>query len=90
MPTLPSGAQVPSGILVQELDIHRDALQQALSQFDIDASLALEDAATMQEMEGLEPDIMPRGEVFLMSSCLLNVRQAVSVLYIAGFWGFPC
>jgi hypothetical protein len=30
-------------------------------------------------MEGEEPDIMPREEVFLMSSFMLNVRQAASV-----------
>ena len=54
-------------------------LQQALLQFDIDAISALEGAATIQEMEGKEPDIMPREEVFVMSSFMLNVRQAAYV-----------
>ena len=36
-----------------------------------------EGAAAMREIEGLEPDIMPREEVFLMASFMLNVRQAV-------------
>ncbi len=77
MPTLPSGAQVPKGIIVEELDLHLDGIQQALLQFDSDAASALEGAATMQALEGLEPDIMPREEVFLISSFMLNVRQAV-------------
>ena len=78
VPTLPSGVRVPKGILVVELDMQMDILQKALLQFDVDAASALEGAATMQELEGKEPDIMPREEVFLMSSFLLNVRQAAS------------
>lgn len=78
VPTLPSGARVPKGILLEELDIQMDILQKALLQFDADSASALEGAATMQELEGKEPDIMPREEVFLMSSFLLNVRQAAS------------
>ncbi len=74
---MPSGAQVPKGIIVEELDLHLDGIQQALLQFDSDAASALEGAATMQALEGLEPDIMPREEVFLISSFMLNVRQAV-------------
>lgn len=79
VPTLPSGARAPKGILVEELDLHIKLLQDALLQFDVDAVSALEGAATIQEMEGEEPDIMPREEVFLMSSFMLNVRQAASV-----------
>ena len=78
VPTLPSGARVPKGILLEELDVQMDILQKALLQFDADAASALEGAATMEELEGKEPDIMPREEVFLMSSFLLNVRQAAS------------
>ncbi len=78
VPTLPSGARVPSGILLEELDMQMEILQKALIQFDADAASALEGAATLQELEGKEPDIMPREEVFLMSSFLLNVRQAAS------------
>ena len=77
VPSLPSRAQAPKGIMIEELDIYLDILQQALLQFDLDAVSALEGAAFMQEMEGQEPDIMPREEVFLLSSFLLNVRQAV-------------
>lgn len=78
VPTLQSGAHVPKGILLEELDLHMDNLELALIQFDIDAASALEGAATMQELDGKEPDIMPREEVFLMSSFMLNVRQAAS------------
>ena len=51
-------------------------LQQALQNFDSGTSSALEGAAIMQEMEGQEPDIMPREELFLISSFILNLRQA--------------
>ena len=78
VPTLPSGASVPKGILLEELDVQMNILQKALLQFDADAASALEGAATMEEREGKEPDIMPREEVFLMSSFLLNVRQAAT------------
>ncbi|KAK4692880.1 hypothetical protein P7C71_g4409, partial [Lecanoromycetidae sp. Uapishka_2] len=78
VPTLPSGAHVPKGILIEELDLHVENLQQALVQFDVDAASALEGAAALEELEGKEPDIMPREEVFLMSSFMLNVRQAAS------------
>ena len=78
VPTLPSGARVPKGILLEELDMQTDILQKALLQFDAEAASALEGAATIQELEGKEPDIMPREEVFLISSFLLNIRQAAS------------
>ena len=78
VPTLPSGAVAPRGILLEELDMHLDVIQKALLQFDADAASALEGAATIEELEGKEPDVMPREEVFLMSSFLLNVRQAAS------------
>lgn len=78
VPTLPSGARVPKGILIEELDVQMDTLQKALLQFDADGASTLEGAANMQELEGKEPDIMPREEVFLMSSFMLNVRQAAS------------
>ena len=78
--------------MLEELDLHMKLLQQALLQFDIDAISALEGAATIQEMEGKEPDIMPREEVFLMSSFMLNVRQAAYVRSLespeAGFADF--
>ena len=77
MATLPSGARVPKGIAVEELDVYIDQLQRALLQFDSDAASAFENAAAVQDLEGLDPDVMPREEVFLTSSFMLNVRQAV-------------
>ena len=78
VPTLPSGARAPKGILLTELDMQMDVIQKAIIQFDADAASALKGAATLQELEGKDPDIMPREEVFVMSSFLLNVRHAAS------------
>ena len=80
VPVLPSGAKAPTGIVLEELDIYMDALKEALTRFDTDAAAALERASVIQELEGQEPDIMPREEVFLISSFLLNVRQAAAHL----------
>ena len=76
VPNLPSGARAPKGIMIEEVDLHITSLQQALTQFDLDTVSAFEGAVTMQELEGKEPDVMPREEVFLLSSFMLNVRQA--------------
>lgn len=78
VPVLPSGVKAPSGIILEELDLYMDLLQRALARFDSDAASALEGASVMQELEGQEPDIMPREEVFLISSFILNIRQAGS------------
>ena len=76
VPELPSGAQAPGGIMIEEVDLHVSRLQQALIQFDLDTVSAFEGAVAMQELEGKEPDVMPREEVFVLSSFMLNVRQA--------------
>ena len=76
VPHLPSGARAPKGIIMEEVDLHISGLQQALTQFDVDTVSAFEGAVAMQELEGKEPDVMPREEVFLLSSFMLNVRQA--------------
>jgi len=78
VPKLPSGARTPAGILLEELDQHCDTLELALQQFDADITTTLEDAAPLQELSNEKPDIMPREEVFLISSFLLNFRQAVA------------
>ena len=44
--------------------------------FDTETTSALKRAAIQQELEGYEPDIMPREEIFLLSSFLLNFSQA--------------
>ena len=76
VPNLPSGARAPKGIMIEEVDLHISSLQQALIQFDLDTVSAFEGAVAMQELEGKEPDVMPREEVFLLSSFMLNMRQA--------------
>lgn len=76
VPKLPSGARAPKGIMIEEVDLHISSLQQALIQFDFDTVSAFEGAVAMQELEGKEPDVMPREEVFLLSSFMLNMRQA--------------
>lgn len=53
-------------------------LKFALETFDADISKALESAAILQDMNHEELDMMPREELFLVSSFLLNVRQAAS------------
>lgn len=76
VPKLPSGARVPKGFLVEELDMHIETLKQALLDFDADTRSALEGAAGQTDLLDHELDIMPREEVFLVSSFLLNLRQA--------------
>lgn len=70
---LPSGGRPPQGIELQELDIRIDILTSAITEFDRDTSAGLEGA---HELRGLEVDIMPRMETFLVSSFLLNLREA--------------
>ncbi|KAL9608648.1 MAG: hypothetical protein Q9167_006532 [Letrouitia subvulpina] len=76
VPTLPSGARKPQGIPIEEIDVYIDDFKQAMIKFDNDVVSALEGVAPGQEIEGQEPDIMPREEIFLISSFLLNIRQA--------------
>lgn len=73
---LPSGAKPPAGITISELDIRIEHLAQAIRDFDRDSSLALEEAARLRDVQGNEHDVMPRMETFLVSSFLLNLRQA--------------
>lgn len=76
VPKLPSSTKAPKNIIIEDLDAAMSTLQQAILTFDADTTSALEGAAMIQEMEGQEPDIMPREELFLISSFLLNFRQA--------------
>ena len=76
VPKLPSGARPPTGIELQEIDIRVDILTDAISCFDKDSASALEGAAVFHNMERSQVDIMPRMETFLISSFLLNLRQA--------------
>ncbi|KAK0101939.1 hypothetical protein ONS95_001251 [Cadophora gregata] len=76
VPKLPSGARAPSGIQLEEIDIRVDILTEALTNFDRDSASALETAATLHDLGHPQIDIMPRMETFLVSSFLLNLRQA--------------
>ena len=76
VPKLPSGALPPAGVELQEIDIRVDILTEALSAFDKNSASALEGSAQLHDMEHPQVDIMPRIETFLISSFLLNLRQA--------------
>ena len=82
VPKLPSLKQAggdgrkPKGILLQELDIHIDWLSKSIAEFAEQSTKALEGAAVFQELAETEVDIMPREEVFLISSFILNLRHA--------------
>jgi hypothetical protein len=76
VPKLPSGARPPKGIQLQEVDIRVDILKAALVDFDRDSASALETAAQLHDLDHPQVDIMPRMETFLISSFLLNLRQA--------------
>ncbi|KAI9878349.1 MAG: hypothetical protein M1830_001167 [Pleopsidium flavum] len=78
VPRLPSGARIPKGMIVEEVDIYIEFLQQALDDFDTDSSSVLEGAAIFQARKDLVPDVMPREEIFLISSFLLNLREVAS------------
>lgn len=73
---MPSGARAPKHIAIEEVDEALNNLRAALEKFEVDTRKALQSAAVQQELEGFEPDIMPREEIFLISSFLLNFSQA--------------
>lgn len=79
MAKLPSGENAPKHIAIEELDEALARLEAEMQTFDADTTSALESAAIEQELEGFEPDIMPREEIFLISSFLLNFTQAAYV-----------
>ena len=76
VPQLPSGAKTPSDISLEELDGHLENMHGALEKFDEDSASALDGATAIQERNEEKLDLMPREEVFLISSFLLNMRQA--------------
>jgi uncharacterized membrane protein YgaE (UPF0421/DUF939 family) len=75
---LPSGSLPPKGIKLQELDIYIDALRASMADFDKTSYGALESATTLYDIQTPQVDIMPRMETFLISSFLLNLRQAAT------------
>lgn len=78
VPKLPSGAFPPKGIRLEELDIHIDAMKASIVDFDKNASAALESATAYYESHSTHVDVTPRMEIFLISSFILNLRQAAT------------
>lgn len=74
--TLPSGANVPQGISLEEVDLLIDKFADRLTAFDIESSEALKQAA--MDRLGQSVDLMPRMETFLISSFILAFRQSTS------------
>ncbi|KXJ85792.1 hypothetical protein Micbo1qcDRAFT_153740 [Microdochium bolleyi] len=78
--TLPAAYSKPSGILTEEVDLQIELFTRALAQFDQESATALGQAATTTDDIGYQGDIMPRMETHLVSSLLINQRQAGSEL----------
>lgn len=78
VPKLPGGAFPPKGIRLEELDIHIDAMKASIVDFDKNASAALESATAYYESHSTHVDVTPRMEIFLISSFILNLRQAAT------------
>ncbi|CAJ2514194.1 Uu.00g023130.m01.CDS01 [Anthostomella pinea] len=76
--TLPSGSPTPDGIILEEIDLRVNIFTNALSQFDLDSAIALENAAAMAYGKDSQGDITPRMETHLVSSFLISFRQAAS------------
>ncbi|CAH0048766.1 unnamed protein product [Clonostachys solani] len=73
---LPSGAPTPQGIRLEEIDIRIDSFTEALGAFDTRCPQELKLAAI--DSSGKNIDLMPRMEMFLVSSFLLGYRQAAT------------
>jgi hypothetical protein len=72
-----SRARRPDGIFLQEIDIHIDWLDAAITEFENTSSKALEGAADISGPHDgdVEVDVMPREEVFLISSFVMNLQH---------------
>ena len=75
---LPSGVRAPKGLAIEEVDVLANELGEALITFDLECTAALEGVVEKQEERGEQPDVMPREEIFLIASFLLNLRQAAT------------
>ena len=73
---LPSGQKPPTSVRLEDLDGEVLAMEQALNKLDHDFETALKKAGAVEELQKKEPDIMPREEVFLISSFMMNARSA--------------
>ncbi|MCJ1380942.1 hypothetical protein MMC17_004051 [Xylographa soralifera] len=75
---LPSGAKAPRGMMMEEFDQYSVSLQDAIRTFDTETTTALEGDTAIKASKSKEYDVMPREELFLISSFLLNFRQAAT------------
>lgn len=74
---LPSGAKVPRGILLEEIDVFIDAFEDAIGTFDYDTSDGFREFTDKGGNDEAEvAEILPQFETFLVSSFLLGFRQA--------------
>ncbi|KAH7031257.1 uncharacterized protein B0I36DRAFT_242604 [Microdochium trichocladiopsis] len=78
--TLPPSHVKPYGIIAAELDVRTEIFVRALAQFDQESATALSQAATTVYKKEYKGDVMPRMETHLVSSLLINQRQAGSQL----------
>jgi hypothetical protein len=76
---LPPGITVGDALSLAHLDRQIVTLQAAIQKFDGDVVAALRSAAVLQGLRKEEPDVMPREEVFIVSSFLINLQQAANV-----------
>ncbi|KAF3935962.1 hypothetical protein ABW19_dt0206905 [Dactylella cylindrospora] len=75
--TVKNMGRKPKGIPLKEIDIYADAIEKALEDFDKRTREALHTAAEeASQEEEVEFDTLPREEIFLVSSFLLNLRLA--------------
>ncbi|KAL9599407.1 MAG: hypothetical protein Q9219_003844 [cf. Caloplaca sp. 3 TL-2023] len=77
---LPSRAKAPKRLSIEEIDSSISELSETLISFDVDIASALEGAMEKDGSAGGHIDIMPREEIFLIASFVLNLRQATSHL----------
>jgi hypothetical protein len=74
---------IPAGILTQELNIYIDWLSAAIQRFGESSIDALEGVAALRgigENPDTDYDVMPRDEVFVISSFVMNLRHGAQVL----------
>lgn len=73
-------ARQPDGILLQEIDIHINWLETAIIEFGNTSTAALEKASVLHPPQHRDEDVdfMPREEVFLISSFVMNFRHGAT------------
>ncbi|KAL8668664.1 MAG: hypothetical protein Q9168_006718 [Polycauliona sp. 1 TL-2023] len=75
---LPSGARVPKELAVEEVDLYLEELGEALRTFDTEIAVAFDGTVESQEVNDQRLDLVPREEIFLVASFVLNLRQAAT------------